>query len=158
MKKGELVILATLLTFAAVGSVLAVAIWSITQNITQTVEKASVYSYIPVISLPTGYQQVNGSCTVPKALNVTTKVANLKLWVNQTESQRASIALMYSVFTLELRYAGTDVTFLAIDLRTETSAYAILSVAGNYTFDYYFEYRPAGEGYVSYMITVGVTV
>jgi len=157
MRRKMKILLATLLMICFVGAAYGVTLWTAQQTITQTIEGAATGNATSTLTLPTGYKLVNGNYTFSDAVSLTTKVANLKFWINQTDTQMSSIASIYSLFTLHVRYAGSTTDFLVIDLRTETFKSADLGAPGTKNFDYFIEYCPAETGTVSYVITVSVT-
>jgi hypothetical protein len=155
LKRATIAMVCALILATAVYA--SVKLWQAQVTITQTVQEAATVSAKTTITLPTAYQGVYGNYTVPYALNVTTRTANLKLWINQTETQRSSISSNYAVFVLHLRTANTTTDVLVLDMTKDTYAYVVLTSAGTYQYDYFIEYCPTTAGNYTWNITVSVT-
>jgi len=100
---------------------------------------------VATCTTPGAFVNVSGSHIVSYGINVTTAQPNLKLWINQTETQRASLAQNYTMLVMHVRPHGQTMDILAVDLLTQTSAYALLMSADTYQFDLVFDYTPKRE-------------
>ena len=157
MRKKTVLALASLLSILLTATVAAVTVWQTTQTISQTLQEAAQGSGTATITLPTGYKLIEGSYVEEGALTVTTTLPDMTLMISQDDAQKTTISSKYSKFQLSVIDSSTGETFLTFDMRTQSSAMAIIPDPGTYTFNYRFEYTPADVGEVTLTITVSVT-
>jgi len=126
-------------------------------EIRQTVTAVASVQVKSPIELPGAFVNVSGSHIVSYGINITTAQPNLKLWINQTETQRASLAQNYTTLVMHVRPHGQTTDILAVDLLTQTSAYTVLMSVDIYQFDLVFDYTPKRESVNIITLDVGVT-
>ena len=150
LKRAILSLLAFLLLVATVYA--AYEYWYGLQTITQNIHENATVGSALNYALPDAFLNAPATHTKARALNITTYVANARIWVNSTRWNE--LVGFYSQLTLHLRDTGTTNDKLVRDL-LEFSGSFIIQDIGSYTFDYYIEYTAKSIGSASIQLSVG---
>lgn len=145
-----------LLAIACYLTVYAVQVLFSHQQITQPVTDAACFQTLEPTTLPEGYTNFSGTCTIPYALNVTTK-NQTGLYLKITSPNATELVNNYTRLVLHLRNHNEVSDLALLDLILNSPyIYYTLSPNKSYSFDYYFEYTPKITGTNQFYLTVEI--